>query len=80
MLFSGELAQLLESVSQFKIELRKGARLWPWVAPGITSTVVCADAREIRNTRLHDEPIKRKIAKPVLDNDEWTAFSGAVHV
>ena len=74
------LTQFFEGVSQLQIYLGQGARHRPRIAPGVSGTIVSADASKPRNLGLNEYPVKRKVAESILHNDSGTAFSRAIHV
>src|SRR5579862_2083163 len=74
------LPQLGQAISQLKIYLSKGARLGAGVAPGVSRSIISADARKLRNAILNQDPVKREIPQSILYNDGWTALSCAMDV
>jgi hypothetical protein len=74
--FSG----LCQCVVKFEIELRKAAGLRTGIAPCISGAVVGADAGELLDALLDEDPIERKIAESVFDDDGERAFAGAVEM
>jgi hypothetical protein len=74
------LAELGQSVVQLEIDLRKCARLRPAIAPGISRTVVSANTSELGNAVLHQNPVKRKISKAVLHDNNRIPLARAIHV
>jgi hypothetical protein len=74
------LPESREGIIQLQIQLRVGARLWAWIAPGITGAIICTNASKSRNARLNEDPIEGKITKTILDNDRRAAGSRAIDV
>src|SRR5580704_2234219 len=74
------LAELGKCTAQVEIELGKGLRLGPGVAPRVPGPVVCADARETGNPGLYKDPVKGKVAQPIFDDNGWASMTGAIHV
>src|SRR3984893_6985223 len=69
-----------ESVSQFEVQLGEGAGLGARVTPGISRTVVGADASERGHMGLHENPVEGKVSQAVLHHNCRRALPGAIHV
>jgi hypothetical protein len=69
-----------QSVSQLEIDLVKGSWLWARFAPRVAGPVVSADASEMRDFVLNQDPVEREVAQAGLDNDGWSCMSCAVHM
>jgi hypothetical protein len=73
-------AEFWECVVEFEIELRECTRLGTGVAPTVSGAVVCADTGEGLDLLLNQNPIKRVVAKAVLNDDGRAALARAIDV
>jgi len=65
---------------QLKSFLPHSSRLGPGVAPGEAGAIVAANTRKLRDARLDQTPVKRKVAGPRNQDDRWGFVAGAVQV
>jgi hypothetical protein len=74
------LSEFGKGIVQFEINLRKSARFGAGIAPGISRAIVGADASEMSDTLLNENPIYREISQAIFDHHSGTAIAGTVHV
>jgi hypothetical protein len=74
------LSEFHQGIAELKIYLRERSRLRPGIALRISGAVVSANARELCDLRLDEDPIEREVSKAVFDHDRWAALAGAIYV
>src|SRR5215471_20529253 len=65
---------------QLKRLLPHSSRRWPGVAPGGAGAIVATDPRKLRDARLDQTPVKRKVARSGNQHHCRTSRTGAVKV
>ena len=74
------LAELAKGVVEFEVELGEGAGFGAGVAPCVTSAIVGADAGEVLDFLLDEDPGEGEVAQAVFYDGGVGALAGAVNV